>query len=142
MELKGIVNIAKVDVMESRDLGTRFDIKGFPTLKMFSRGQIYTYKGRRNVEDLIAFAKGGFKEQEAEEIPKELGYVDSIMKVFKDAFAEAEKDYKDGNYFTTNIVLMFMPILFLATLMLLLMSAGPPPEQRTPVKTAATKKEE
>mmetsp|Transcript_11546 Transcript_11546/g.11192 ORF Transcript_11546/g.11192 Transcript_11546/m.11192 type:complete len:142 (+) Transcript_11546:85-510(+) len=72
LELKGIVNIAKVDVMESRDLGTRFDIKGFPTLKMFSRGQIYTYKGRRNVEDLIAFARGGFKEQEAEDIPKAL----------------------------------------------------------------------
>lgn len=141
LELKGIVNIAKVDVMESRDLGTRFDIKGFPTLKMFSRGQIYTYRGRRNVEDLVAFAKGGFKEQEAEEIPKELGYVDGIMKVFKDAFAEAEKDYKAGNYFTTNIVLMFMPILFLATLILLLMSTSPP-EHKSPVKTAATKKEE
>jgi thiol-disulfide isomerase/thioredoxin len=138
LELKGIVNIAKVDVMESRDLGTRFDIKGFPTLKLFSRGQIYTYKGRRNVEDLIAFARGGFKEQEPEEIPKALGYVDSILKVFKESFAEAEKDFKDGNYFSTNIVLMFMPILFLATFALLIMSSAPPP---TTIK-AQTKKQD
>ena len=35
--LKGKVNVGKVDVPENRDLGSRFGIKGFPTIKFFSK---------------------------------------------------------------------------------------------------------
>lgn len=35
--LKGKVNVAKVDVTANRELGSRFDIKGFPTVKFFSK---------------------------------------------------------------------------------------------------------
>lgn len=68
--------------MQSRDLGTRFEIKGFPTLKMFSKGKIYTYEGRRNVEDLVAFAKGGFTTADPEDVPKPQGYFGEITKTF------------------------------------------------------------
>jgi thioredoxin-like negative regulator of GroEL len=34
-ELKGVANVAKVDVTGNRDIGNRFDIKGFPTIKFF-----------------------------------------------------------------------------------------------------------
>jgi thioredoxin-like negative regulator of GroEL len=46
-KLAGEVNIAKVDVPANQDLGRRFEIKGFPTLKFFSKGKSYTYKGKR-----------------------------------------------------------------------------------------------
>jgi thioredoxin-like negative regulator of GroEL len=37
---KGSFNVAKVDVTENRELGTRFDIKGFPTIKFFNGGKV------------------------------------------------------------------------------------------------------
>ena len=55
-KLKGRVNVAKIDVTGSRDLGSRFDIKGFPTLKFLSKGSVYDYKGRRSAEDISNFA--------------------------------------------------------------------------------------
>jgi thiol-disulfide isomerase/thioredoxin len=38
------VNIASVDVTENRELGKRFEIKGFPSLIYFSQGQMVKYK--------------------------------------------------------------------------------------------------
>ena len=54
-ELKGLVSVARVDVMSNRDVGTRFGISGFPTLKLFSQGHIYTFTGRRSVEEIVEF---------------------------------------------------------------------------------------
>ena len=34
-EAKGQFHVGKVDVTENRDLGTRFEIKGFPTVSGF-----------------------------------------------------------------------------------------------------------
>ena len=56
-ELKGTANVAKVDVPANRKLGQRFDIKGFPTLKFFSHGVLYSYSGPRDKDSLIAYAK-------------------------------------------------------------------------------------
>ena len=42
-DLKGEVNVAKVDVTENRKLGQRFEIKGFPSLKFLSHGTMYSY---------------------------------------------------------------------------------------------------
>ena len=39
-ELKGQVNVAKVDVTQNRDLGKQYGIKGFPTLLLFRKVQI------------------------------------------------------------------------------------------------------
>ena len=38
-ELKGQVNVAKVDVTENRALGKQFGVKGFPTLLFFRKVQ-------------------------------------------------------------------------------------------------------
>lgn len=133
-ELKGVVNIAKVNVDQSRDLGTRFDIKGFPTLKMFSKGKIYTYSGRRNVEDLVAFAKGGFTTTDPEDVPKPQGYFGEIMKTFTKAYKDAEKDISSGNYVTANVFLMALPIIFGLIFLLLIMT----PAEGTPVKVKKT----
>ncbi|KAI9205881.1 thioredoxin-like protein [Polychytrium aggregatum] len=54
---KDQVVIAKVDADAHRDLGSRFDIKGFPTLKWFPKGSTTpeNYEGSRDVESFIKF---------------------------------------------------------------------------------------
>eukprot|EP00613_Pedinella_sp_CCMP2098_P001393 CAMPEP_0171639276 /NCGR_PEP_ID=MMETSP0990-20121206/29606_1 /TAXON_ID=483369 /ORGANISM="non described non described, Strain CCMP2098" /LENGTH=242 /DNA_ID=CAMNT_0012212961 /DNA_START=8 /DNA_END=736 /DNA_ORIENTATION=- len=68
---EGTVNVAKVDVTESPGLGKRFNIKGFPTLLMISKGTVYEYpSGKdwpRKRESLVKFATGGlFREVAAD----------------------------------------------------------------------------
>ncbi|GMF38080.1 unnamed protein product [Phytophthora lilii] len=65
-ELKGEVNVAKVDVTANSDLGKRFGIRGFPTVLHFSHGKSYKFAGKRTLDDLAAFARGGFKNVEGE----------------------------------------------------------------------------
>ena len=126
-DLKNVVNVAKVDVPMHRDLGTRFEIKGFPTVLMLSKGKVYKFKGRRSQEELVEFARGGFQIQEAEqEVPGELGYFGHIIKVFQTAWRQATDDIKYGvkrckkdkslicikEFFTSSLVLMAIPIVF------------------------------
>jgi Thioredoxin len=130
--------VAKVDVMQSRDLGTRFDIKGFPTLKFFSKGKIYTYKGDRSVESLVAYAKGGFESSQPEDVPKEMGYFGDIVKTFQKAYIDAAKDAAAGNYLTANVFLMALPIIFGLIFFLLIITPGAPPEiRKVPTKKTA-----
>lgn len=55
-ETKGVVNVAKVDVTQNRELGSKFNIKGFPTLKYFHDGQVYDYSGPRTVSSFKEFS--------------------------------------------------------------------------------------
>jgi len=57
---KDKVIIAKVDADAHRELGSRFDVKGFPTLKWFPAGQPSEpekYEGGRTEDDLISFVE-------------------------------------------------------------------------------------
>lgn len=47
------VPLAKVDATQESDLGTRFGIQGFPTLKWFVKGQESEYKGGRTKAEII-----------------------------------------------------------------------------------------
>merc|ERR1712219_19483 len=55
-ELKGKVNVAKVDVTENQELGKQFGVKGFPTLLLFKNGKMEKYKGDRSKEALCEHA--------------------------------------------------------------------------------------
>lgn len=111
-ELKGSVNVARVDIMQSRELGTRFSIVGFPTLLLFSQGHVFSFKGRRSVEEIVEFARGGFQIHEAEIAPKELGLFAEFEIVSRHAYKEATKDLLAGNMYTRNVFCMAMPIIF------------------------------
>jgi len=56
-ELKGEVNVAKVDVTGNRALGKQFDVKGFPTLLLFRRGKMVKYSGARTKDAMVEWAK-------------------------------------------------------------------------------------
>lgn len=65
---KGVI-VSKVDVTQNQELGKRFDIKGFPTLLFFRKGQMYKYQGPRTLEALSAFATGGYSTAESKPVP-------------------------------------------------------------------------
>lgn len=129
-ELKGEINVAHVDVTGSRDLGTRFEIQGFPTVKLLSKGQTYTFKGRRSVEELVQFARGGYQIHQPEAVRKPMGMFGEIMYVYEHAYKQAGKDLKSGNYFTMDVLLTFLPVIFAVILLLLILLPTPSPADR------------
>ncbi|KAK9811741.1 hypothetical protein WJX72_009349 [[Myrmecia] bisecta] len=61
-KLKNRVVIAKVDADAHKSLGERFEVRGFPTIKHFARGQPVSkpddYTGGRTHDDFVAFLRG------------------------------------------------------------------------------------
>jgi len=52
------VKLAKVDATVEADLGTRFGVKGYPTLKIFRSGEASDYDGPRDHHGIVRWAKG------------------------------------------------------------------------------------
>ena len=73
------MQIAKVDADAERDLGKRFGIQGFPTLKFFDgkSDKPEDYKGGRDLESLTAFIteKTGVKAKKKATAPSEVVYL-------------------------------------------------------------------
>ena len=118
-QLKGEVNVAKVDASKERAIGSRFDIRGFPTILFLSHGQVYKYKGRRTKEALVEFASGGYKEKadEAEPIPAPKSAFQEFVSVFTKSYKAAVRDVTRGKYFTPNTLTVFMPAIFLVLML-------------------------
>jgi protein disulfide-isomerase A6 len=60
-ERESSVVIAKVDADAHRELGSRFDVQGFPTLKFFPKGVTKSpesYEGGRTADDIVNFING------------------------------------------------------------------------------------
>ena len=120
------VNVAKVDCDAHREIGSRFDIKGFPTVKMISKGKMYEYKGKKEAGEIIEFARGNFKFEESEDVPADLGLWGEVQKILKHAYKTAINDYNAGNFFTKDIFLISMPFLFIISLLLIIvLPVGP-----------------
>lgn len=71
VEAKGLFSVAKVDATEHTYTAKRFDVRGFPTIKLLHQGKMYSYEGPRTVKDLREFALGGFEKQAGVPIPGE-----------------------------------------------------------------------
>ncbi|ROT43194.1 disulfide-isomerase erp38 [Sodiomyces alkalinus F11] len=73
---KDKVQIAKVDADAERELGKRFKVQGFPTLKWFdgSSKEPEEYNGGRDIESLTNFIieKAGIKPKKAQKPPSEV----------------------------------------------------------------------
>mmetsp|Transcript_30592 Transcript_30592/g.60024 ORF Transcript_30592/g.60024 Transcript_30592/m.60024 type:complete len:236 (-) Transcript_30592:53-760(-) len=78
-QLKGRVNVAKVDGISEGSLTKQWKIKEFPALRLVANGKVYAFTGRRNLDDLQAWAQGLFIFETAEEMPKELRLIDRFL---------------------------------------------------------------
>lgn len=93
------VVLAKVDATEQKELGGRFDVKGFPTLKWFVNGEAQEYKGGRTEDEIVNWIKkrsGPPSAEVTEEKLAELKKSEKFLVVFYGAadsteFAEFEK---------------------------------------------------
>lgn len=124
-----IVNVAKVDVTANRDLGTRFEIKGFPTIKLLKDGKQYTYKGRRTADAIAEFATGGYSTVEAEVVRAPVGFFGEIKYAFADIFNAASKDVAAGQYFTQHTVVVALPVVFILMIFVVIFLPDPAPQE-------------
>ncbi|RHY28192.1 hypothetical protein DYB32_006157 [Aphanomyces invadans] len=54
------IHVGMVDANEHVSLRSRFRIKTYPTVMVFAQGKMYKFRGSRTVQDLMAFAQGGY----------------------------------------------------------------------------------
>lgn len=86
-------------------------------------------------ESLIAFAKGGYKDAEEEKVQPPKGFFGEIIDVFSGAAKRAYKSIQKGKYFTPDLLLVVMPLVFLILLVVLIFI--PVPEEPRRVRKAA-----
>jgi len=66
---KGKFNVAKVDCTVEKNVASRFNIRGFPTIKLFKDKKVYDYRGARTIADFATFAESGYSSAQGADIP-------------------------------------------------------------------------
>jgi hypothetical protein len=75
--------VGKVDVTANKLVADRFQIKGYPTVKILSKGEMLTFKyqGSRSKEDMIEFLReANSNTKETEAVPKDFTSVDLLKR--------------------------------------------------------------
>lgn len=67
------LHVGKLDATVEIATARRFDIRGFPSIRMLSKGRLYEYNGPRSLDALSAFARGGFKDGKGVAVPAPAG---------------------------------------------------------------------
>lgn len=93
-ELKGKVSLGKVDATEEKDLASKYNVKGFPTMVWFEDGKEAEYDGGRTSETIVEWVKSmtGPAVIEASAVPEPSGekpnialHADSLSSGFEGA---------------------------------------------------------
>lgn len=106
--------LANVDATVEKDLGTEFDVSGYPTLKYFVDGEAQEFDGGRKKDDFVGFLRGREKpvvseitEEEYEKFEKEPPAEHTVLAVLKSGsarfkvltkVAERMRDAKQSNF--------------------------------------------
>ncbi|GAB5356642.1 hypothetical protein AAMO2058_000307000 [Amorphochlora amoebiformis] len=56
-EMEGKIGFGEIDCTKQKSLKTRFEVKGYPTLKFYRDGEARPYRSGRKAENLIEYAK-------------------------------------------------------------------------------------
>ena len=108
------------------------------------KGKIYDFSGPRTEEGFISFATGGYASAPNVEVPGQPTITDELKTVWKDLTTGIKEDIKRGRYFSQNILMVGIPILFFVVLTLsACYFAGPESEEDTkpePKKASAASK--
>ncbi|GAW82051.1 protein disulfide-isomerase [Plasmodium gonderi] len=110
-ELKGTVNVAKIDVTTNSKTRKRFKIEGFPTIIYFKNGKMYDYKNHdRSLEAFKIFVQETYKNVKSSDPPKPLSYVDVIKDMANETFSNIDRIYKYA--FPSLVVIIVLSFLF------------------------------
>uniref|UniRef100_A0A7S2AJF1 Thioredoxin domain-containing protein n=1 Tax=Alexandrium andersonii TaxID=327968 RepID=A0A7S2AJF1_9DINO len=83
-DLKGSVNVAKVNALRERALAEHWGVGRFPTLRLVVGDSVYDYEGEREVAAMCDFALGGYASSRAAVLPEpvvplELTLMDGLL---------------------------------------------------------------
>ncbi|KAI8982052.1 thioredoxin-like protein [Mycotypha africana] len=56
-QLKETLPLAKVDCTENQDVCSKYGVRGYPTLKVFRKGETSDYKGSRKADGIVSYMK-------------------------------------------------------------------------------------
>ena len=70
---------AKVDCTTEKAVCQRFKIRGYPTLVYFAERKMFRYSGPRELDDLVAYATGGYQDTSGEAVPAPPSFVKEKM---------------------------------------------------------------
>ncbi|XP_017309171.1 protein disulfide-isomerase A4 [Ictalurus punctatus] len=73
------IPLAKVDATAENDLATRFDVTGYPTLKIFRKGKVFDYNGPREKHGIVDYMS-----EQAGPPSKQVQAVKQIQELVKD----------------------------------------------------------
>ena len=95
-EQSGNFNIARVDCTspEATEVCQQLMIRGYPSLILFTEGKMYPHRGRRDMDSLIEYLNGGYKnnkEEYIQEIPKRLEGFEKFKRDTAGFFKELSK---------------------------------------------------
>eukprot|EP01104_Vermistella_antarctica_P011033 TRINITY_DN301_c0_g1_i1.p1 TRINITY_DN301_c0_g1~~TRINITY_DN301_c0_g1_i1.p1 ORF type:complete len:3098 (+),score=985.10 TRINITY_DN301_c0_g1_i1:119-9412(+) len=63
------VHVAFIDAAANEELGDRFDIPGFPSIRLIANGKAYIYRGARQMGGFLSFVDGGYKRADSIPLP-------------------------------------------------------------------------
>ncbi|KAK4558941.1 hypothetical protein RGQ29_008265 [Quercus rubra] len=97
-KLEEDVVIANVDADKYKDLGEKYGVSGFPTLKFFPKGNKAgeEYEGGRDLEDFVAFIneKSGTSRDAKGQLTSKAGIVESLDALVKEFVAASNEEKK------------------------------------------------
>ncbi|OWF40778.1 protein disulfide-isomerase A4-like [Mizuhopecten yessoensis] len=112
--------LGKVDATEEKELASRFDVTGYPTLKMFRNGRDSDYNGERDVSGIINYmmkqqgeasklkhTKKEVKHYMLEDQVTIMGFFDNmfdpLLRVYMDAANDLREDFTFGHSVSKDV---------------------------------------
>jgi len=104
------ISIAKLDGTEEVRTAKRFDIRGFPSLKLFSQGKVYDYSGARTLDAMKKYIEGReWAGSDGKAVPVQLSWSETM----RDSLREQMNGLKEMLYRKTGGVVVLVTIGFL-----------------------------
>jgi protein disulfide-isomerase-like protein len=79
IDLNGQINVAKLDCTENSYTAKRFDIRGFPTIKLLRQGKVYEFEGTRTLKDISEWATAGYSNAPGKSMPQPFSFWEMLM---------------------------------------------------------------
>jgi hypothetical protein len=79
------------------------------------------------VDAFTKFVQEGYKTSTPAEVPKPPTFTEQVQKVFKEIITGVQRDISKGNYFSQQVLMFALPIIFLVLMVVstVLISSGP-----------------